>query len=318
MWDFSVLRSIELVARTWPFTVLRLLVWGAILLATLAAVTVGAGLGWGVGLVGSADFRQEAMLWGGVGGFAVVFVGLWTLREYLLYLVTAGHVAAMVAVADGHAPPSGVAQIRFALAQVKARFGEIHLLWVLDRAVKGAVGAVVGLLEGIDLLVGGGLDGPVRLVRTVLRLATTFLDELVLAREIRLASTDPWTTAREAIVLYAQNAGLVFKNAVWLMVLRWAAAIVVFVVALGPAATAVWIVPGPSSGWALLLSLILAIGLQRALIDPFCIASLMQVWERDIEGQMPDPVWDERLAAASRPFREITEKARAAFAGRTA
>lgn len=318
MWDFSISRSIALVARTWPFTLLRLAIWGAILAATLAAVTIGAGLGWGIGHVGSADFRQGATLWGGVAGFAVVFVGLWTLREYLLYLVTAGHVAAMVAVADGRTPPSGVAQIRFALAEVKERFGEIHLLWVLDRAVKGAVGAVVGLLQGLDFLVGGGLDGLVRLARTLLRLSTTFLDELVLAREIRLASTDPWTTAREAIVLYAQNAGLVFKNAVWLMVLRWAAAIVVFAVALGPAATAAWIVPGPSTGWALLLSLLVAIGLQRALIDPFCIASLMQVWERDIEGQMPDPVWDERLAAASRPFREITERAAAAFTGRPA
>lgn len=318
MWDFSISRSVALVARTWPFTLLRLAIWSAILTATALAVTVGAGLGWGIGHVGGPEMPATAAAWGGIAGFALVFAGLWTLREYLLYLVTAGHVAALVA-ADGGGAPSGPEQIRFALTTVRERFGEIHLLWLLDRAVKGAVGAVVGLLEGFERLVGGsGLDGFVRLVRTVLRLSTTFLDELVLAREIRRASSDPWTTAREAIVLYAQNAPLVLKNAVWLMVLRWALTAVVFLAIIGPAAALAWFVPGPSSGWTLIFALIAAIGLQRALIDPFCIASLMQVWERHIEGQTPDPVWDGRLAEVSRAFRDIVERARSAFASRPA
>lgn len=319
MWDFSIGRALGLVLRTWPFTLLRLAIWGTILVATIVAVSLGAGLGWGIGHVGGADFRAGATVWGGVAGFAVVVVGLWTLREYLLYLVGAGHVAAMVAVASGRETPGGSAQIRFALAIVKERFGEIHLLWVLDRAVKGAVGAVVGLLVGFENLIGGsGLGGLVQLVRTILRLATTFLDELVLAREIRLTSTDAWTTAREAVVLYAQNAPLVLKNAVWLMILRWVVAVVIFALTVGPAAAVFWILPGPSGGWALLFSVIAAVGLQRALIDPFCIAALMEVWERHIEGQTPDPTWDGRLAEASRPFREIVERAKSAFSTRPA
>jgi len=319
MGDFSMVRAIGLVLRTWPFTVLRLIVYGAITAGLIVAVSVGAGLGWGVGHVGGADFRQAATLWGGVIGFGITFAALWSFREYLLYLLTAGHVAAMTLAAEARDLPSGRAQIAFALAEVRTRFGEIHLLFVLDQAVKGAVGAVTGLLDGIGRMTGlVGLEGPMRVVGAVLRLSTTFLDELILAREIRLRSRDPWTTAREGVVLYAQNAPLVLKNAVWLTALRWIGAGIVFVLAAAPAAAAVWIVPGPTTGWALMVSLALAIGLQRALIDPFCIACLMQMWDRRIEGQTPDPVWDARLAEVSRPFRELIERARGAFTSKTA
>lgn len=311
MWDFSIVRAIGLVARTWPFTVLRLIVYGAITAALIVAVAVGAGLGWGIGHVGNADFRHAATAWGGVIGCGGALVAIWTVRDYLLYLLTAGHVAALTLAAEARELPSGRAQIRFALAEVTARFGEVHVLFVLDRAVKGAVAAVIGLLDGIGWMAGvAGLQGPMRLVGAILRLSTTFLDELILAREIRIGSRDPWTTAREGVVLYAQNAPLVLKNALWLTALRWIGAGVVFVFTAAPAAAAVWIVPGPTTGWALMVSLALAIGLQRALIDPFCIACLMQVWERRIEGQTPDPVWDGRLAEVSRPFRDLIERAR--------
>ncbi len=114
MWSFSILRSLALVFATWPFTVLRLLVMGAVTLACLVSVSVGAGLGWGIGHVGSADFQSGATVWGGIAGIAVVSIWVWTLREYLTYLLTAGHVAAMVMVLDGRTLPSGRAQIDFA------------------------------------------------------------------------------------------------------------------------------------------------------------------------------------------------------------
>lgn len=318
MGDFSIVRAIGLVARTWPFTVLRLIVYGAITAALIVAVSVGAGLGWGIGHIGSGDTPHTVAAWGGVIGFGLAFFSVWSFRAYLLYLLTAGHVAAMTLVSQGRDLPSGRAQIRFALAEVKARFGEIHLLFVLDQAVKGAVAAVTGLLDRVGWMAGlAGLQGPMRLVGAILRLSTTFLDELILAREIRLESRDPWTTAREGVVLYAQNAPLILKNAVWLTALRWIGAGIVFVVTAAPAVAAVWVLPGPTTGWGLLMSLALAIGLQRALIDPFCIACLMQVWERLIEGQTPDPVWDGRLAEASRPFRDLIDRARAGFSARS-
>lgn len=316
MWSFSILRALGLVAATWPFVVLRILVTGGIALAFVVAVAFGAGLGWGIGHVGDADFRAGATFWGGVVGAAGVSIWVWTLREYLLYLVTAGHVAAMTLAFDGRTLPSGRAQIDFAVATVKSRFGEIHLLFVLDQLVKGAVRAVIGLVDAVGMLAFlPGLQGLVRLVGAVLRMSTTFLDEVVLAREIRLASDDPWTTARQGIVLYAQNAETILVNAVWLTLFRWLLTVVFFVVLLAPAGIAVLIVPGSTTAWALIFSLVFAIAAQRSIVDPFCIAALMQVYFARTEGQRPDPVWDERLATASAPFRDLTARARSAFQG---
>lgn len=315
MWDFSVLRAVGLVLRTWPFTVLRLIVWGTVTGAIVASMGVGAGLGWGVGHVGDADFRHAATFWGGLAGLGAASITIWGLREYLLYLTTAGHVAALATASAGRPMPSGVDQVRFALAETRARFGEIHLLFVLDQAVKGAVGAVTGLVSGIAAFTGApGLDGLARLVGAVVRMSTTFVDELVLARDIRLGSDDPWTTARQSVVLYAQNATVVLKNAVWLTLFRWLAAVVIFFLVMGPAAALVWFAPGSGPGWTFLAALILTVGLQKSLIDPFCIACLMEVWERRIEGQTPDPAWDARLAEVSEAFRGIVARARSAFA----
>lgn len=90
---------------------------------------------------------------------------------------------------------------------------------------------------------------------------------------------------------------------------------VFFVVLLAPAGIAVLIVPGSTTAWALIFSLVFAIAAQRSIVDPFCIAALMQVYFARTEGQRPDPVWDERLAAASAPFRDLTARARSAFQG---
>lgn len=314
MWSFSILRALRLVLATWPFVVLRLLVTGGLATAFVVAVAVGAGLGWGIGHVGSADFRAGATLWGGAIGAIGVGVWVWTLREYLVYLLTAGHVAALVTAFDGGDPGSGRAQIDRAVATVRARFGEVHLFFVLDRTIEGAVAAVVRLV-GSGGLLGAlpGLQGLLRLVEAVLRMSTTFLDEVVLAREIRLGSSDAWTTARHGIVLYAQAAPAILRNAVWLTLFRWGLTLALFVVLVAPAGVAALLVPGPTAGWALIFALVFALAAQRAILDPFCIAALMQVYFAETEGRTPDPAWDARLAEISAPFREIVARARAAF-----
>ncbi len=316
MWSFSILRSLRLVLATWPFVLLRVLVLGGLALAFVVAVASGAGLGWTIGHIGTADFRAGATVWGGVVGGVGAAVWVWTLREYLLYLVTAGHVAAMVMALDGRPLPSGRAQITHAVATVKARFGEVHLLFVLDQLVKGAVTAVTGLVGAVGLLsFVPGLQPLTRLLGAVLRMSTSFLDEVVLAREIRIASEDPWTTARHGIVLYAQNAKAILWNAVWLTLFRWVMGVILFVVLLAPVGVVALIVPGPTTAWAVLFTVFFALAAQRAVIDPFLIASTMQVYFARIEGQRPDPDWDTKLAAASAPFRDLIERARGAFSG---
>lgn len=315
LWSFSLWRSIGLVGRTWPFLVLRLVVNLMMAMGAVLAVAIGSVLGWGLGHITSSVPVEAGTIYGGLLGFVVLAVVLWWIRGYLLYLLTAGHVAALTQAFDGTPLPPGRGQVTAALAIVRDRFGEVSLLFVLDQLVKGAVRAVTRLIDWLTDLVGlPGLSGFVRLVDTVIRLSTNFIDELVLARQIRIGSGDPWTTARESIVLYAQNAPAILRNAVWLMLFRWLLTLVLFALLLSPAAAFVYVVPGEAAGWTLAFALILAVALQRALIDPFCIATLMQVYFSEIEGQRPNPDWDDKLAEASKSFRALIDRGREGFA----
>jgi hypothetical protein len=79
---------------------------------------------------------------------------------------------------------------------------------------------------------------------------------------------------------------------------------------LAPAGLLVWLVPSAGSGWTFVAAIVLAWALKAAILEPFAIAALMDVYFRAIEGQVPDAAWDRKLADASGKFRELIGKAR--------
>ena len=76
-------------------------------------------------------------MWGGIFGFGLVSLSLYWLREYILYLVKAGHIAVMVHLIDGADVPGGQSQIAYAQQVVHERFAEANVLFVLDQLIKG-------------------------------------------------------------------------------------------------------------------------------------------------------------------------------------
>lgn len=311
MWDFSIGTSLAIMARTWPFIVLRMVVYFGITLAYIVATGAGAGVGYGVGHVtADPDGPVSFALWGGIAGFGVVSIAVYWVREYILYIVKAGHIAVMVHLVDGRDIPDGQNQIAYAREVVTERFSEASVLFVLDQLVKGAVRAITGLIGGIAAFLPlPGLSGLVSFLNTVIRMSLTYVDEIILAYNIRVGSNSPWQTARQGVVLYAQNGKVMLKNAVWLSVVAWGVSVLVFLFMLAPAAAILYFMPGELAGWAFVMAIVFAWAFKAALIEPFAIASLMQVYFKVIEGQVPNPEWDRRLEEASSKFRELKEKA---------
>ncbi|HXU57334.1 MAG TPA: hypothetical protein VN710_01225 [Verrucomicrobiae bacterium] len=60
-----------------------------------------------------------------------------------------------------------------------------------------------------------------------------------------------------------------------------------------------------------MFALLFTWSLKAALLEPFAIACLMQVYFRAIAGQSPDPEWEERLAQLSRKFAKLKDRATA-------
>jgi hypothetical protein len=119
MWDFSIGKSMGLMARTLPFILLRVAVYFGITLAYILVTGTGAGIGWGVGALGDGGFQATTTFWGGVVGFGIVAAVMYWVREYILYMVKAGHIAVMVELLDGKPIPEGRSQIGHASAVVK-------------------------------------------------------------------------------------------------------------------------------------------------------------------------------------------------------
>lgn len=310
MWDFSIGQALGLMGRTAPFIVLRVLVYAGIAIAYVLVTGVGAGVGWGIGAFGDTDFQGGATVWGGVIGFGLTAGVLYFAREYILYIVKAGHVAVLVKLIDGEAVPDGQNQISYATAIVRDRFVESNVLFGVDQLVKGVLNAIVGIVQGVaSFLPIPGLTNLVQLVRAFLKIAVGLVDEVILAHAIRTNSTNPWASAQEALVLYAQNYPTMLKNAAWLTVITYGLAFVVFLLMLAPAAAIVWLMPGGWSAAGLVFALIFAWAVKAALIEPFAIACMMQVFFRTTAGQRPDPEWDARIAGVSRKFTDLKDKA---------
>ena len=288
MWDFSVGQALALMGKTLPFIIFRIVVYAGIALAYVLATGVGAGVGWGVGIFGDGDFQAASTVWGGVAGFGIVAGILYFAREYILYIVKAGHIAVLVKLIDGEAVPDGQGQITYASEVVKARFAQSSVLFAVDQLVKGVLGAIVGIVQGVaSLLPIPGLQNLVGLVRAF----------------------NPWVSAREALVLYAQNYPTMLRNAAWLTVITYLLAFVVFLVMLAPAGLIVWLLPVGWSAGGFIFALVFAWAVKAALIEPFAIACMMQVFFRVTAGQTPDPEWENRISGVSRKFNELKQRA---------
>lgn len=310
MWDFSFRRAIGLLWQTLPFVLLRMAVYFGAALAYVLITGTGAGIGWGIGALGDDGFRASATFFGGVTGFGVVMLVMYWLREYILYMVKAGHIAVMVELIDNKPMPAGRSQIGHAQANVRERFGEASVLFAIDQIIKGVLRAITGLIRGVfTLLPIPGIRQLITILRAFLRVAVGFIDEVILAYGMRTRATDPWASARSALVLYAQNYKPMLKNAAWITLFVYGLMLILFFVMLAPAALITNLYPGSMSAMGVVIAIILAWSVKQAVLEPLAVACLLQAYFRTIEGQVPNPEWDAKLDGMSGKFQKLKEKA---------
>ncbi len=308
MKDFNVGEIISLLRKTAPFLVFRFLIYFGITLAFALATGVGATVGYGIGAIGGGG--PTGGMWGGLFGFGLASAVLYFLREYLLYLVKAGHIAVLVEVMEGRPLPEGRGQIDHAQQVVREHFAQSSVLFGLDQIIKGILKAFNTTFFTIaTLLPIPGLQGIAKFINTVVTLSLTYLDEVMLAYHFRSGEENPWKSSQTALVLYAQNYKAFLKNAVWLAFLIWGLSLAVFLLVLAPVAALVAIFPGSAGPLTLIFALVFTWAIKQAVIEPFAMTALMQVFFRVTDGQQANPEWEARLDSVSGKFRELKDKA---------
>ena len=145
------------------------------------------------------------------------------------------------------------------------------------------------------------------LVRAFLRVSVGLIDEVIIAYAIKTGQNRK--SAQTALVLYAQNASLMLKNATWLTLFIYGLSLLVFLLFLAPAAALVYYMPGAWSAGSVVFALLCAWSIKAALLEPFAIACLLQSYFKAIEGQTPDPSWESRLTSVSSKFVKLKDKA---------
>jgi hypothetical protein len=309
--NFSLSRAMGAIMRTLPFVLLRLIVYAGMALAVVFAVAVGGGIGYGIGrMAHGRSAAGHGALWGSMAGFALTVWLIRLAREYVLYLVKAGHIAILVELYDGHPIPRGEAQIRQGAHFVRTHFAESSVLFAVDQIVKAVLRGMIAMVNRFAFFVPvPGLRAVLRLAESAVRISLTFVDEIILAYMIRTRTQNPWDGAKDGIVLYAQNYGHFLKNALWLSFFLWAITIAIFAVFLVPAGVLAASMPGSHWVWSLIFAFAFARAIKAAILEPLAIAALMEVFFTRTDGQTPDPAWQDRLERASRKFRELVDRA---------
>ncbi len=311
MWDFSLGKAIGAVVRTLPFVLLRMVVYFGIGIAYLVTVGVGGVIGYGFGHIGSnPDAPASGAFWGGLIGFGLTSAVLYLIREYILYLVKAAHIACLVEILDGKSIPSGQSQLGYGTRFVETHFAEASVLFGVDQIIKAVLRGLFRTINFFSAFLPiPALQQLIRIIEAVIRLSLTYVDEVILAYLIRTRTTNPWETAKDGLILYAQNYTHFLKNAVWLSIFLWFITIAIFAVIVGPFVAVAALLPSSATIWGVALALIFAWAFKAAVLEPIAVTALMEVYFKTIAGQTPDPEWSQRLGDASKRFHDLATKA---------
>ena len=307
--DFKIGEILGLMAKTMPFLVFRFLIYFAITFAYILMTGIGAGVGYGIGMIGGEPGAFS--FFGGLVGFGIMSVIAYMLREYLLYMVKAGHIAVLVELMEGKELPQGRGQIDHAQKVVRERFAESSILFGIDQLIKVVLRAFNRIFFTVTSFIPiPGLRNVAKFINTVVNLSLTYLDEVILAYNIRTRSENPWASSRTALILYAQNYKAFLKNAFFLAFIIWGLTFLVFLLILGPLIGLVSIIPAVAGPLTLIFALVFAWGVKQSVIEPIGMTALMQVFFKVTEGQEPNPEWENKLEGVSKKFGEFSKKAR--------
>lgn len=298
----------DLMARSLPYALIRflvLLVYATIAFAWLA-MTIG-GAFW----IGSHYTTTLGVVW--FLSWLAAAGALWFLLvQYALHLIECGHVAVLTELVTRGSIGNG-AETMFSYGKriVLERFGEVNALFafnVLVRAVIAAVNSSVSALLSLAAVPGlGSLD---LLIDWLLSGPTRYIDKVIFSYSLARSDESAWASARNGLVYYGQNAGPVFRQALWIFCLDVALTVLLWLALLVPAgAIAFFLLPTSVVGIGFLMTIataiLLAIAIRGAFLKPIFMIMMIVRFHGLVEHQPVNQEWVARLDRISAKFRGL-------------
>lgn len=292
--------AISLLKKTIPFLILRLSVYGIFALATLIYFLIIGGLAYLIHAIAGLIFLA------GIGIYGVI---VYYIREYLLYLIKAAHIAVLTQIHLKNEIPDQQNQVTYGKDFVQSRIKNISVLFAVDQLIKGILRSlnrtIVTVADWIPL---PGLDNLANIAMKIINLSVTYVDEAILSYNLSKNLENPWQGAKEGIILYAQSYKNLLKSALFLGILGFFTFILFLIILLIPGIILASLLPSLKVYIGISIIVISYI-FKLALYNPLAMATILVVFHHEIEGQTPDPAWEAKLDQISTKFKDLKNKA---------
>jgi hypothetical protein len=230
--------------------------------------------------------------------------------RYVFYMIKAAHIAVLTELIANGALPAGQGQLAWGKQQVRERFGEVNVMFVVDELVNSVVRMFTGTVYRLaSWLPGNFFTTLASIINRVVRYATTYIDEAILARSFLQRDRSPWESAREGLVLYGMAWRPLLTNAIVLMLLSYVPFIVAVVLFAAPVGGLLYLIAPRLAAWSVLVVLVLAYLIKVAVGDAFAMAAIIASYQRETANLTPDPAMEARLEQLSVKFRELKQHA---------
>lgn len=305
--DLQLGRAFGIVVQTVPYIVYRAAVYGCIAAAMAAFLLVLALVGWVFGSGAAIVLFFICMIGGGVLGVGRL------IREYVLYMLQAGHIALITEIVENGKLPAGVSQTRWARDRVMRYFREVSALAAVDLLLDGIIRLLNRRLFNVmTALPIPGMEGVAKIAGKIVDFSLTYVDESVIAHTFRTKNENVFDAAKSGVVLYAQSWQAILKNAVAVTLLSYVFGIVasiIFLIPLGLLALLLpetWVV---AKFFLFVFGIFLGASAKWILFDPIACTSTILTFLKESEGQEPNPEWEARISGVSDQFNELKRKA---------
>lgn len=303
--DAGVATAVGLIMRTLPYVAVRFAILVGV--SIFSIVWFGATFG-GAGFLGERihPWVGYGWLFSGLG----IYGWMWAfVVRYGLYLIKCGHIAVLTELITNNSVNHGSeSMFSYGKRIVRERFLEVNVLFALDALVEGVVAAFNKTLDWVTgFLPIPGLHALANLAGTILKAATTYIDETIFSYNLARGEDNPWRGGRDGLVYYCQNSKEILKTAVICVIADYVLTAVVWVFMFAPAALMVTIMPA-LAGWSFLVALLFAINFRQAVLKPLFLVMIMIKFHVSVKDQSINEEWDARLASLSPKFAKIKSK----------
>ncbi len=308
---FGISDAVGLLIKTAPYLGARLVI--------LFGVSMTGLIYWIVNIAIAVFFGNRSPLIGWIWIVMTLGAAGWfwrTVVRYFLYLLKAGHIAVLTElITKGQIGNGSEGMFSYGKRIVKARFGEISVLFAVDMVVDGVVNAFNRTLDWVGSLIPvPGLDSVVGFVKAVMRASTTYIDETIFSYNLARGDENVYRSSKDGLIYYAQNAKEILKTGVWVVILEKVLSFITFMVIFVPALVFASLLP--TSGWGFLVQLTAVIAalmftydVQQAVLRPLFLTMVMLKYHAVVQNQPINAEWDQRLDNVSDKFKELKGKA---------